>query len=63
MLVGPSMANFKMTVRDNCAISAWNPLLLFIKALASLVATGGEVGRKSAFGQMSTTLPSLVASI
>ena len=42
MLVRPSMANFKMTVRDNCAISAWNPLLLFIKALAPLVASAGS---------------------
>ena len=42
MLVRPWMANFKMTVTDNCAISAWSPLLLFIKALASLVASAGS---------------------
>ena len=42
MLVRPWMANFKMTVTDNCAISAWSSLLLFIKALASLVASVGS---------------------
>ena len=42
MLVRPWMANFKMTVTDNCAISAWSSLLLFIKALASLVASAGS---------------------
>ena len=41
MLVRPSMAYFKMTVSDNCAISAWSPLL-FIKALTPLVANAGS---------------------
>ena len=56
MVVGPLKSNLKMTVRADCAVPACRPLL-FIKALASLVATGREVGRKSDFGQMSTTLP------
>ena len=42
----------KMTVTDDCAVSACNPPPLFIKALTLHVA-----GRKSAFGQMSATLP------
>ena len=49
MLVRPLMANFKMTTRVDCAVSACSPLFLTTKALAphGLVCTcraGGGVG-------------------
>ena len=48
MLVRPLMTNLKMTVRADCTVSAYNPFLLFVKALASLDASAGdEVGEVS----------------
>ena len=54
MLVRPPMTNLKMTVRADCAVFAWGPLLFSIKALAHWLPVG--VG-ESAFGQTSATLP------
>ena len=42
-LVRPPVTNLKMTVREDCAISACSPLLLSIKVLAPLVASGSGV--------------------
>ena len=41
-LVRPPMTNLKLTVRDNCAISACGNPLLSIKPLAPLVSAGGS---------------------
>jgi len=55
MLVRPLMTNLKMTVRDDCAVSAYSHRPpLSIKALTPFSWRGsGEL----AFGQMSATLP------
>ena len=42
MLVKPPMINLKLTVRVDCAVSAYSPLFLFTKALAPLVPMWGE---------------------
>ena len=42
--VRPPMINLKVTVRNDCSVSACGLLLLFIKALAPLVAGVGGVG-------------------
>ena len=62
VLVRPPMTSFKMTVRADCAVSAWSPLSLHVRALASWLLRGwGE----STFGQtvcfLSTNLASLLA--
>ena len=54
MLVRPLMTNLKMTVRDDCAVSAWRPPpTLSINGLNSLLVRVGEL----AFGQMSVLSP------
>ena len=50
--VRPPMANFKMPVRADCAVSACSPLPPSIKALAPWLSR-----RESAFGQASTLSP------
>ena len=57
MLVRPPMTNLKMAGRADCAVSAYNPLLLSVKDLTSLDASCGGLGAvgwgESASEQMS----------
>ena len=43
MLIGPPMTKYKMTLKAACAVSAWSPLPLPIKALAHWL-SAQEVG-------------------
>ena len=58
MLVRPPMTNLKMTVRADCAVPAYGPLLLSITPFAPLVASWEEL----AFEKMPALLPELLAS-
>ena len=57
MLARPLMANLKITVRDDYAVPACShpPYFCLWKLVQPLLV---RAGRESAFGQMSTTLPS-----
>ena len=48
----PPMTNFKMTVRADCVVSVYNPLLS-IKALAPWLSLAGQGGAVSGCGQVS----------
>ena len=60
-LVRPLIISYKMTVRADCAVSTGSPLPLSVKALVTRFVSG--VVRESAFGQVSTLSPPLIAGI
>ena len=59
MLVRPPMTNLKMTVRADCAVFAWGPLLFSIKALAHWLPVRGGV---SLWTDVCPPRPQLLAS-